>query len=601
MAQGRAAVGLLRPVAIAVAMLLALLWFVFVLGAPSRPATLRTAAPLRSSPQVDRKSAVHVVEPPPEKTAPLSEEEPEPPTLKLTGPAPFVRRLEAGDYLMYQGLVKDAKLAAAIVRRVRPHLLHNDGSLPSGGLAQLRFLRMPRRDTMALRLTDPDPTDPLGTAMPLRIWTLGEPYPKHELTGGEQLLTRLAQISGKELKGGADVLATPLCGLEVFPRMQRPSGVLGVYFLRDRYCVIRTSIAPMWRFEVLKHELAHAYCRGFTRRFISSRFVSEGLAEYLRYLRPGDDGLRFPPERMKDNLLTLHLKFQLLRQRGHPIDRLRPRRLVGLTPRQFYALRDFGYLVAQATMGYVGGDVIERAFRDHSTKVIEQAIKEMSWHGLLDFVARGGKGGRGGWGIVVNDLEYDGTAKAQETLQVLGVDGAAVPGDVLSTSPKALLFHPKMVEAVVEALDAADGPVVICSDRSEAMDREGASGETGREVVWKYRTWLAEKKPRLVGLGRRIEAIEWRDLYRIFAYDSRNLPRWLERNKLHHAALIIAIAGSSRRRFGMAELLKHNISPAAVLVIDLAEEGGDARRIALAFAARQHYRGLVAYLRPEGK
>lgn len=155
MAQGRAAVGLLRPVAIAVAMLLALLWFVFVLGAPSRPATLRTAAPLRSSPQVDRKSAVHVVEPPPEKTAPLPEEEPEPPTLKLTGPAPFVRRLEAGDYLMYQGLVKDAKLAAAIVRRVRPHLLHNDGRLPSGGLAQLRFLRMPRRDTMALRIPTP--------------------------------------------------------------------------------------------------------------------------------------------------------------------------------------------------------------------------------------------------------------------------------------------------------------------------------------------------------------------------------------------------------------------------------------------------------------
>ena len=154
---------------------------------------------------------------------------------------------------------------------------------------------------------------------------------------------------------------------------------------------------------------------------------------------------------------------------------------------------------------------------------------------------------------------------------------------------------------VGEALLAADGPVVICSDRSEAMDREGASGETGREFVWKYRAWLAGKKPRLVGLGRRIEAIAWRDLDRIVAYDCRNLPRWLERNRLQRAALIIVIAGSSRRRFGVTELLRHNISPAAVLVIDLAEEGDDARTIALAFAARQRYRGLVAYSRPEGK
>ena len=100
MAQGRPAVGLLRllrPVAIAVAILLALLWFVFVLGAPSRTATHRSAAPMRSSPRTDRKPAGHVVEAPSRESEPLPEEEPDPPALRLTGSTPFVRRLEAGD------------------------------------------------------------------------------------------------------------------------------------------------------------------------------------------------------------------------------------------------------------------------------------------------------------------------------------------------------------------------------------------------------------------------------------------------------------------------------------------------------------------------
>ncbi|MCH8154361.1 MAG: hypothetical protein IH786_03705, partial [Proteobacteria bacterium] len=109
----------------------------------------------------------------------------------------------------------------------------------------------------------------------------------------------------------------------------------------------------------------------------------------------------------------------------------------------------------------------------------------------------------------ISDPEAGGPLNARETLEFLGVEGTVVvPVKVLLARPEALLFDPKMVTAVVEALNAADGPVVICSDRSEAMDREGASGETGREVVWDYRKALVKKKLRLVGLAKRIEAIE---------------------------------------------------------------------------------------------
>ena len=61
----------------------------------------------------------------------------------------------------------------------------------------------------------------------------------------------------------------------------------GFYHIRDRYCTVKASLSPRFRREVLKHELIHACCDRLSREFHSSWLVSEGLAEYLRFCRPG--------------------------------------------------------------------------------------------------------------------------------------------------------------------------------------------------------------------------------------------------------------------------------------------------------------------------
>ena len=68
----------------------------------------------------------------------------------------------------------------------------------------------------------------------------------------------------------------------------------GVYYISDKYCVVCSDLRPDFRAEVFEHELIHAYCRRTAKSFSSSRFITEGIAEYLRLATPRDNGLNVP-------------------------------------------------------------------------------------------------------------------------------------------------------------------------------------------------------------------------------------------------------------------------------------------------------------------
>ena len=89
------------------------------------------------------------------------------------------------------------------------------------------------------------------------------------------------------------------------------------------------TLPPDRRIEVLKHELIHAYTTRFIR--FRSRFIDEGLAEYLRYVEPRDRGLGAPPWRMRHNLAALKERLDALQAAGVDVSAIKPARLVTLT------------------------------------------------------------------------------------------------------------------------------------------------------------------------------------------------------------------------------------------------------------------------------
>jgi len=536
---------------------------------------------------------------------------PRPP--EVTGPTEFVRRLEAGTHLLeLRDSDMDPEAAQhhyAVLRRL---LLRADGE-PEGGLSRrLLLLTEPRRDRGALALANAKGA--------VRVWTLeGDRYPEGEAERAEELLRQLARVSGVPLERGVDVLATPGMGRDVFPELGGPRWAAGLYLTADEFCVVRSTYESGFRAEVLEHEIVHAYCRQFAPRFLSSRFVSEGLAEYLRCWRPSDEGLRVPAAAFADNLARLRQWIEFFEDAGVSLRHIDPRRMVRLTPAEFYSLRFLSYLTAQATMAFLGGEVIEQAFAERTDRAIVAAVSSMSMGDFLSFVEQHGAGGRPDRAVVVDDLAPAGPSKSlTATLAGLGVRRAERLDDAPRLWKAADRFLQKsepQLAAIVDRLLSSDQALLVVTDLSEAMDRTlhpietperllRIRATTGRDFVDELFSALVERSntpPVLVGLG---DEPRWIDSVRVTdAYSTRRLARWLAADDYEQAGLVLCVAspmpgGESipklTARYARA-LRKAGVHPHAALVIDFATAQGDALALARALAAATGFTGAVGY------
>jgi len=327
------------------------------------------------------------------------------------GTTPFVRRLEIGAELGRLRLDSERLGAGpaeveARLSRLRPFLLHAD--LPRKGCPTtkrlLHLLTEPRRELDHFTLAGADVSDRLGSRLRVRAWTLGEPFPEDELDVATKLLEAIVRRAGHDVDGGIDVLITPGMGTDAFPFQGRPKNAIGVYFQIDRYCAVRENLPPWLRTEAVKHELVHAYCRHLPGGFTSSRLVSEGLAEYLRCVRPEDGDLDVPLRRLANQFAELEWMIALVRRAGVKVDDIQPARLVDLPPREFYALGYFGYLAGQAAMAYVGADIVERALVTGSDVELVDAVRRIEWLDFLRFVGMHGISGSIGQAVIVPDV-----------------------------------------------------------------------------------------------------------------------------------------------------------------------------------------------------
>jgi hypothetical protein len=409
------------------------------------------------------------------------------------GATAFVRRLEAGaDLAALLADVEEGGVAAARFRdryeRLRPLLLHADGEPAKGESPAQTLCRLtvPRRDLTSLILAGRTPKDPLGAAMDIRIWTRGAPHPEDEVARVSATIRHILGPSGRT-PGGIDVLVTRGMGYDVFPDQTRV-GAAGVYFLEDRYCVVYSRLSPVLRTEVIEHECIHALHHALPDCTKSS-FIHEGLAEYLRLVEPGSKGLDVPRDRLADACADLQFMLARLNRAGVGTACITPARLVDLEPREFYALRHLGYLLAQVTMACVGGETIHLALQSGSDARIVEAARCLGWPELLQFIGEEARGGRRGRATVVQDMPYEpGWLDRDVFLNALRAIGSDLPER--TTAIRTELAGGPPVEGLEAGLEPFLGQLVesswvprVCVDLSPAMDRPIRLRPTPKGVV----------------------------------------------------------------------------------------------------------------------
>ena len=321
-------------------------------------------------------------------------------TSAIEGKTPFTRRLSVGARL-YQLYVDrrwrriDDDLVASALKRtvVQEHLLRLDAwpeikrenaawEGESEIASRLRRLIQPRRDARGLKRSFwPADSDRLGGGSKLRVWTQKTKHPEAEVQVGAAFLDQLASVAGDVTPGGYDVFMSPKLGAELFPQsktLTRFAWAAGVYVSGDDLSIVRSHLLPNFRVLVLKHELVHAWCAHHVKHW-RSRFVSEGLAEYLSRLEPRDPGFRIPHRRFRHNLAALLRMLTDLDGAGIEIRSVPFDALVRSTPAQQYALGHLGYLLAQAAMVYIGPLVIEKALDEWSEAQLIDAIGRITW------------------------------------------------------------------------------------------------------------------------------------------------------------------------------------------------------------------------------
>ena len=238
--------------------------------------------------------------------------------------------------------------------------------------------------------------DPLGTGgdLRLRVWTpRGQSVARDAVEGALSLLQRLDAVAAVDTPARVDVLATTARADDVFPALsQLPFPFIGVYLPTDRLAVVGTQHTPERFRRLIQHEVIHAWHHA-SRPQWNTTFTIEGLATYASHLRPQDEGLAVPADRLRDDLAWLLRAIASLRSRGVELTDVHLGALIRARPWEFYALGWFAYVVAEACFAHVGPEAIEHALRSGGEQALLARFGSVSWSELVGWVEEHAKGG----------------------------------------------------------------------------------------------------------------------------------------------------------------------------------------------------------------
>ena len=526
------------------------------------------------------------------------------------GTTKFVRRLEAGGDLMR--LLDDVEMRGVALagfedryQALKPFLLKADGEPkePERPTRTLVRLTVPPRDLSSLLLAGAPAGDPLGTSMTVRIWTRETRHPEDARARATATIHHIVkQVGG--LPGGTDVLVTEGRGHDVFPFQSGRWYAAGMYFLRDEYSVVGTDLSPAYQIEVIEHECIHALHHSLGSKH-ESRFIVEGLAEYLRLVEPGSPGLDVPPEALADPCAELRRILERMESAGIGIGTIDPRRLVDLSVRDFYALRHLGYLVAQLTMAYLGGGAIERSLAAGSDAAIIEGVRRIAWLDFLRFVNEGARGGTLGRARVVQDIPYEWSWHSPPAfLNALKAIGAKLPAQTGPVRSRLALAaradaYAESLELVLLTLASRPWTLRVSVDLSADMDRPVRLLPVPQEITEHLNGAPQGATPRhfarellaLLAAGRSVEFV---GLTKEPGADNLDLVAPLDLARLMSGATPAAhvvIVGSKDIEDAVLGLTREPGD--VVLVVDLTPDGG-----AIEIARLMENNPTVAYWRP---
>lgn len=262
---------------------------------------------LRPRPQ-DEPTTVLEDDPAPEETLPPGVE-----FEAISGPTAWVQRLHAGSQLrkletLWKTEEISTQLAASYSHLLSKHLLSVDAlsqrdvagyfappPITIGNVNKVfAELVLPYRDLSALfvRIGDGEPTKLSKGAEAqkaftprvgaVRLWSTSEAIPNEVAMSAQIMLDELCRVADVTYPQGFDLLISDQLGADLFPITVPAINADGLYFIHDQFAAVRASLSSDRMESVSRHELVHAFTYQLGPDFESSRFISEGLAEYLR-------------------------------------------------------------------------------------------------------------------------------------------------------------------------------------------------------------------------------------------------------------------------------------------------------------------------------
>jgi len=425
--------------------------------------------------------------------------------VRLAGPTPFARRIALDYYLADVAGGEGLRLARRYLLSVDPPVARRSWREL---LPLIRMEHVPRRVPGERRV---------------RFWTLDGRYPADARLEAEHLVELWLSFADVELPGGIDVLATPEMGREVFPGLDRPKAA-GLYFPADRLAVVRTRMNRKHRRRTLKHELAHAVAHALDARFARSRFVGEGLAEYLSLGRFPDGTIGIPPGRLADGMALLDRILTHWEGRGGRFRSDWLRLWVDLPPFVFYRFGWFGYLLATGAVAHAGPETVADALARRDLSVLADAIREADWDAFRSFVRRAGRRGTPEEAVVVWD---GGNEKPPPPLWKRHGKAVGFPPDL----PGKVYGMPSVAELLRGFREPSDEPIVVIVDLSRAMDVNHGRW-TGREWTRRLLEQLGDVAVvSVLGLtdtGEEVDA----SLHAVRPWDPARLPRTTRAKRL---------------------------------------------------------------------
>ena len=260
----------------------------------------------------------------------------------------------------------------------------------------------------------------------------------------------------------------------------------GLYAPDDDLCLIRTIYPRAFQRVLLKHELVHAWAIR-QRGLWPSRFLEEGLAEYLSRWLPSDARLDVPPRRFANEFAALLTLVRRQRAYGFGHAGFSGQGLMALEAQEFYGLGQMGYLLAQAAVAYAGGEAVEAAIRQHTDEPLRAVVRSLGWDALVAFLEEHAVGGRAGEAIVIEDLtpspaavqdaaaRINGRRQPRRAFQAIRIDvpdgiGDLALGDFLELPVTVLAQDPERLASVLRGLRAdVAGEVLLVSEATGAM------------------------------------------------------------------------------------------------------------------------------------